>query len=245
MPIYELWRQATRSNGAATAFMCATLTIGLFTINAMQQTASRMTWALAQDGGLFGAKYLASIHPKLDVPVWSLVANAVVVLILGCIYLGSSVAFNAIIGCSIILQMISYCVPILLLMMPGKREECLPANRAFKVPKWVGLGANTVVVGFTVIEVVFFVFPPAIPVTRSSMSKSHICICCLSDTLTCGYRLCQRRTGGFVHCGMDQLVCLCEEPLQWSPNCATRNHQPIGAVLLNLDRLILSSWSWD
>lgn len=103
MPIYELWRQATQSTTAAIIFRVCLFLIVLFTINAVMQTASRMTWAFALDGALIGSEHLASIRPLLQVPVWSYVLNAIVVCILGRIYLGSTIAFNADMGSSIIL----------------------------------------------------------------------------------------------------------------------------------------------
>jgi len=170
MPIYELWRQATGSSSAATAFLVAQFCALCFSVNAMQQTASRMTWAFAQDGGLFGAKRLSAIHQRLEVPLWALIANAVVVFVIGCIYLGSVVAFNAVIGCCIILQMTSFAIPIMLLLVQKRNTVVLPENRPFKHPSWLGWSANITVVGFAIIEIVFFTFPPAIPVSGSTMS---------------------------------------------------------------------------
>ncbi|KAH7182187.1 amino acid permease-domain-containing protein [Fusarium sp. MPI-SDFR-AT-0072] len=149
MPIYELWRQATQ----------------------IMQTASRMTWAFALDGALIGSEHLASIHPSLQVPVWSYVLNAIVVCILGCIYLGSTIAFNAVMGSSIILQMISFSLPAVLLMLRGRSSDVMPPNRSFKLPNWLGWIANAVVAIFSVVEIVFFVFPPTNPTSGSGMSK--------------------------------------------------------------------------
>lgn len=174
MPIYELWRQALRSPEAATVFCVFLLMALMFTVNAIVQTSSRMTWAFAQDGGFFGSKRVSAVHPTLQVPLWALLANGVIVAILGCIYLGSAVAFNAIIGTSLIMQMISFAIPTVLLMVQKRDSRYLPEDRSFKLPNWLGWLANSVVAAFAVIEVIFFDFPPAIPVSGSTMSTYPI-----------------------------------------------------------------------
>jgi choline transport protein len=171
MPIYELWRQATGSGAAATAFLVALLTIVFFVINAVQQTSSHLIWAFGRDNGLVYSKHLAKMHIALQVPVWSLLANAGVVFIAGCIYLASTAAFNALINTTIILAMISFAIPCLLLMCRGRSDRFLPKDRWFRLPNWLGWICNATVVIFAIIELVFFDLPTSIPTTGSSMSK--------------------------------------------------------------------------
>ncbi|KAI4726177.1 amino acid transporter [Aureobasidium sp. EXF-10728] len=170
MPIYELWRQATDSDAAATAFLVALLAINLFVINAVQQTSSHLIWAFGRDNGLVFSKHLAKMHTALEVPVWSLLANAAVIFIAGCIYLASTAAFNALINTTIILQMISFAIPALLLMCRGRSERFLAKDRWFRLPNWLGWMCNATVVVFAVIELVFFDLPTSLPTTGSSMN---------------------------------------------------------------------------
>lgn len=72
MPIFELWRQATSSMAAATAFLVSLVVILFFVINAMQQTASHMIMAPGRDDGLIFHKQLSNIYPVLEVPVWGI-----------------------------------------------------------------------------------------------------------------------------------------------------------------------------
>lgn len=137
----------------------------------MQQTASHLIWALGRDDALIFSAHLSHIHPVLEVPVWGLIANAVCVFVTGCLYLASTTAFNALINSSIVLQMVSFAIPALLLMIRRRDETVLPRSRAFAVPDWLGWLCNLTVVLFTVIEVIFFNFPTFLPVTGSSMSK--------------------------------------------------------------------------
>lgn len=90
MPIYQLWISATRSTTAATVFMSLTMVISTIVCIATANTASRLTWALGRDNAFYGSQYLGKNNQKLQVPVWSIVANAVIVGIFGFLYLAST-----------------------------------------------------------------------------------------------------------------------------------------------------------
>lgn len=175
-PIYVLWREATSSAAAATTFLVALFIILLFVINAMQQTSSHLIWAFGRDNAVIFSAQLSRIHPTLEVPVWGLLANAGCVLITGCLYLASSAAFNALINSSIVLQMVSFSIPCAMLLAQKRNENVLPSTRQFKVPAWLGWAANLTVVGFAIIEVIFFSFPTILPVTGSSMNYTSVVI---------------------------------------------------------------------
>ena len=142
----------------------------LFAINAMQQTASHMIWALGRDDALIFSKHIATIHPTLEVPVWGLLVNSGCILITGCLYMASTAAFNALVNSTVTLQMISFAIPCFILMLEKRSEEVLPKTRMFKLPSWLGWGCNALVVIFAIIETVFFCFPTAIPTTGTSMN---------------------------------------------------------------------------
>lgn len=163
--------QATSSVPAATTFLVALFVILIFVTNAMQQTASHLIWALGRDDALIFSARLSHVHPVLDVPVWGLIANACCVFVTGCLYLASTTAFNALINSSIILQMVSFAIPASLLMFRRRDESVLPKSRAFAVPNRLGWLCNSIVVLFTIVEVVFFNFPTFSPVSGSSMSE--------------------------------------------------------------------------
>ncbi|SCV41395.1 related to HNM1-Choline permease [Fusarium fujikuroi] len=176
MPIYDLWRQATRSDVAATVFVVMLHIITLFAVIAVQQTASRMTWAFARDGGLPAKSWLASINVKHQVPLWSLLLNALVISVTGWIYLGSVAAFSAIIGSSLILQLFSFIIPAVLLLWHKRSESVLPRDREFRVPEIVGWSANGLTIILGTVLAVFFTFPGAIPVTGSTMNYASAVI---------------------------------------------------------------------
>jgi choline transport protein len=173
VPIYELWIQATRSHAVATFFLVILASCGIFAMIGCQQTASRLCWSMARDNALVGSKWLGCIHPRLGVPVWALVVNACVVFIIGCVYLGSTTAFNAMIGTGLILQQVSYAFPAALIMYRKRTSTYLPGSRYFKLGAF-GWVANMVTVAFAVIVFIFFQFPFVMPVTASNMNYACV-----------------------------------------------------------------------
>lgn len=172
VPVYEIWRQATRSDIAATLFIVLLLLAVVFALNATHQTASRLTWSFARDDALFGSRWLGKIDEKQQVPVAALLFNFAIMFIIGCIYLGSTSAFNAFIGTGLILQHVTYAFPAVLLMMRRRSAKWLPESRSFKLPSIVGWVANVTTVAFAVLVLIFYDFPTVIPVTGTSMSKT-------------------------------------------------------------------------
>lgn len=167
-----MWRQAARSDVAATVFIVLLIFAATFALVGAQETASRLTWSLARDNSLLGSKWLGRMHPLLEVPVWALILNYSINFIIGCIYLGSSTAFSAFIGTGLILQHISYAFPAALLVYRKRSPTWLPQSRSFRLPGPVGYAMNIVTVCFAVLVLVFYDFPTVMPVQASNMSES-------------------------------------------------------------------------
>ncbi|KAB8261427.1 amino acid/polyamine transporter I [Aspergillus pseudonomiae] len=170
VPIYEMWYQATRSPSAATVFVCLLVLAAIFALTGAQQTASRLTWSLARDRALIGSQWIGELHDSLEVPVWALVFNYAVMFLIGCIYLGSSSAFNAFIGTGLVLQHISYAFPAVMLLYRCRSAIWLPDVRPFRLPSPVGWAANLTTVCFAVLVLIFYDFPTVMPVTGSNMN---------------------------------------------------------------------------
>ncbi|KAJ5379105.1 hypothetical protein N7509_012224 [Penicillium cosmopolitanum] len=174
VPIYEIWYQATRSQAAATTFIFILLSIALFSLNACIESSSRLTWSFARDNALFGSNILSKIHPRLQVPVWALMANSAVIFIIGCIYLGSSSAFNAFIGSGLLLQQCSFALPAALLLWHKRSESVLPKSRGFNLGAF-GWVANAATLVFAPLITIMYCFPVGLPVTGSSMNYT-VCV---------------------------------------------------------------------
>jgi choline transport protein len=210
VPIYEIWHQATKSGSGATVMLVFLLLTGVFALNASQQTASRLTWSFARDNALVFSKFIRRIHPSLGVPVYALFFNAFVVFIIGCIYLGSTTAFNAIIGTGLILQQLSYGIPSALLLWRKRDARFLPTKDQTFNLGWLGWIVHPICVGWALLSLVFFEFPTSLPVSGSTMSKPIHSFHPRGEhkTLICHrLRLCRPGMHGSIR--SDQLVRVC------------------------------------
>lgn len=162
-PLLEIFYLATKSKVGGVCLLLFPLICFVFAGIAVLTTASRMTFAFARDGGLPASKHLWAVHAKLGVPMNALYVDCAVVVVFGCIFLGSTVAFNAIIASSVVALGVSYGIPVALNMLQGRRG--LPAGRAFALkPAWLGWTANAIGLVYTIVTTVLFLFPPGIPV---------------------------------------------------------------------------------
>ncbi|RMZ89891.1 hypothetical protein DV736_g2869, partial [Chaetothyriales sp. CBS 134916] len=169
VPIFGILLQATGSPSGATAMTTLILVTGYFALNATIQTSSRLTWSLARDGGLVFSERLSHVHQGLGVPVWALLANAFAVFVMGCIYLGSTVAFNAIVGTCLILMHLTIAIPIIFLMYQRRAAHFLPRKGHWNMGTF-GWLANFWSVAWAFIILVFYCFPTTTPTTGSEMN---------------------------------------------------------------------------
>ena len=166
-PLLEIFHLATSSKVGGICLLMFPLLCLVFAAIAVMTTSSRMVFAFARDGGLPASRVWWKVHPKLGVPLNALYLNVAIVLIFGCIYLGSTVAFNAIIASSVVALGLSYGIPIALLLAGGRSQ--LP-ERAFTLPGWLGWTVNIIGLVYTIVTTVLFLFPPALPVDGTTMN---------------------------------------------------------------------------
>ncbi|KAK5987877.1 Choline transport protein [Cladobotryum mycophilum] len=175
MPIYKLWRDATKSDAAGTVFTVILTLIMLFIVIAVIQTTSRLIWALARDNGLLFSPVFLKLEPRLgNVPANAILLSSFFIFVCGCISLGSSAAFNAFVGSFLILQFVSFAMPAALLVYQRRDPALLPPTRSFKVPEVVGWICNIGTCVAAVLELVFFTFPAQLPVTGTSMNYASV-----------------------------------------------------------------------
>ncbi|KAJ5864528.1 Amino acid/polyamine transporter I [Penicillium soppii] len=166
-PLLAILKNATQSNAGAICLLIFPLVCVLFAATAIMTTSSRMIYAFARDGGLPASPFFSRIHPKLNVPLNSLYLNLALVTIFGCIFLGSSSAFNAIVSASVVLLDLSYAMPIAVNCARGRRM--LP-ERSFNLAPWFGWTINLISLAYIALTTILFLFPPSIPATGSSMN---------------------------------------------------------------------------
>lgn len=167
-PLLQILFDATNNKAGATCLLVFPLVCMLFTTTSIMTTSSRMSYAFARDKGLPFSRIFAQIHPGLDVPLWALVWTTVWVIIFGCIFLGSSSAFNAIVSASVVALGVTYGIPPAINCLRGRKM--LPENRPFKLGPVMGWTMNLIGIAWTVLTTVLFVFPPVEQVTGDNMN---------------------------------------------------------------------------
>ncbi|KAJ5822612.1 Amino acid/polyamine transporter I [Penicillium robsamsonii] len=166
-PLLQILIDATKSNAGGVCLLMLPLVCLVFAIVSVMTTSSRMIFAFARDGGLPASPFFAKVHPTLKLPLNALILSVVVVIAFGCIFLGSTSAFNAIISASVVALDLSYGIPIAINCLQGR--NCLP-ERKWKLPNAVGWFVDLVALSYIALTTVLFVFPPSSTVTGSSMN---------------------------------------------------------------------------
>ncbi|KAK1709559.1 amino acid permease-domain-containing protein [Colletotrichum lupini] len=163
LPILEIWSQATGSSAAGTTFVI---------------TASRLTWAFARDNAIVFSPFLCKIHPKMGVPVNALLVNWALIFALGCLFLASSTAFNALVATGLILQQVSFAFPAALALYQRSQGEAafrrLLPRRKFNMPPLIGAAANILTIVLGLLALVFYDFPVVMPVSASNMNYACV-----------------------------------------------------------------------
>jgi choline transport protein len=166
-PIAEIYRQATGSAAGATGLLALVMMCIGLTVMGLYITCGRTLWALARDRATPYPSIFGRVHATLEVPVWSTIASAVLVTILGCIYVGSTTAFNAFVGSFILMSSSSYLAAILPNLLRRRRSIIYGP---FHLRGWVGFTINGVACAYMLVWFVIYCFPYYLPTDATSMN---------------------------------------------------------------------------
>lgn len=169
-PIGLVFKIATGSAGGGFALLFLILGILFFAGVGSLTAASRCTYAFARDGAIPGSRLWARVNRRLDIPLWGLVLSTVVDCILGCIYFGSTSAFNAFTGVATICLSVSYGIPIFVSLVRGRKAV---RHSTFSLGRF-GFVINVATVAWILLAIVLFCMPTAIPVTPVSMNHASV-----------------------------------------------------------------------
>ncbi|KAK2605867.1 hypothetical protein QQS21_003707 [Conoideocrella luteorostrata] len=169
-PIGLLFKTVTGSAAGGFGLLFLILGILMFAGIGALTAASRCTYAFARDGAIPGYHLWSKVNKTLNMPVWALVLSTVVDCLLGCIYFGSISAFNSFTGVATICLSMSYCVPVLVLLV--RRREAVK-NSPFSLGKF-GTVINVICVIWIVFAVVIFCMPVYLPVDATSMNYASV-----------------------------------------------------------------------
>ncbi|KAL4810210.1 amino acid/polyamine transporter I [Aspergillus unguis] len=166
-PLLQIFHDATGNNAGSICLLVFPLICLVFAAIAIMTTSSRMTYAFARDGGLPASPFFSKVHPKLQVPLNGLYLTLFCVVVFGCIFLGSTSAFDAITSSSVVMLDIAYGIPIAVNCLRGRKM--LP-ERPFSLPDWLGWIVNLIALAYISLTTVLFLFPPERHVTGSNMN---------------------------------------------------------------------------
>ncbi|KAK8253349.1 putative choline transporter Hnm1 [Phyllosticta capitalensis] len=173
LPLAELFRQATSSTGGAFALIFLLwIALGPCMVGS-QLSTSRVVWAFARDGGIPGSRWFSQVSHTWGVPFNAQLLVTAVCAALGCIYLGSSTAFNAMLGSAVTINNMAYLIPITTNILQGRRAL---VRGKFHMGAAPGLVVNGVTVAWLVFAIVFFSFPYYQPVTAENMNYTCVCV---------------------------------------------------------------------
>jgi choline transport protein len=165
LPLAELFRQVTRQAGGAFGLtFILFIALGPCVISS-QLSTGRMFWAFSRDGALPFSNTWAKVNHRLQMPMNAQLAVTAIVAALGCLYLGSSTAFNSLLGSAVTINNCAYLVPILTNLLTGRRNMY---KGVFHMAGYTGFIVNTVTVCWLAFAIVFFSFPYYKPVTGKS-----------------------------------------------------------------------------
>ncbi|KAI9729402.1 MAG: hypothetical protein M1834_006926 [Cirrosporium novae-zelandiae] len=167
VPIVELVRQATNSNGAAIVFNLVLLINYFAATVGSALTSSRQGFALARDGGLFFKRHLTRVDPKFKVPTYSVHFCFFLVVLVGIIYLLSTEGFNAILGAEVAFMILAYAAPAFIMLCIGR--STLPKT-PFSLGKFLGHFCCIVTIVYSFAVLILVMIPMTHPVTAESMN---------------------------------------------------------------------------
>jgi choline transport protein len=168
VPSLQIFYNAYNGNAAAALGLQILVTISAAgAIIGIHTWQSRIAWAFSRDRGFPFHRYMSQIAPEpFGTPIWAHVWSSLWVSVLGCLYLGSTLAFNSLVAGGILLQYLTYSTCVVLLLWRG-RGSITPGP--FWLPRF-GLVANWVTLCWTVIALVFYCFPYFLPVQADQMN---------------------------------------------------------------------------
>lgn len=186
----EFFRQAMGSNSGAIGLQCLVLVSTCGSLWGCHAWQSRLAWSFARDHGLPFSKYIGHIAgPPFGVPLAAHAWSCFWVGVLGCLYLGSTVAFNSFVGGAIMMQYMTYSTCIILLLLKGR-------STFRHGPFWFkrfGPIANFVTIGWTIFTTIFYSFPPYLPVEPNTMNYVSVVIVGIFLIVAAWYMLATRK----------------------------------------------------
>ncbi|KAJ6191433.1 hypothetical protein N7519_001454 [Penicillium mononematosum] len=170
-PLAEIYRQATGSRGGALGLLVVAFLPTLITACGCYITAGRTLWTISRDGATPFSGWLGHISLKFKNPFNATLTCGGFITILACIYLGSSTAFSAFVGCFVQLSSLSYFMAIFPHILT-RRSSFVPGY--FFMNNKIGYVVNSLACAYIIAFAIIFCFPYALPTDAASMNYASL-----------------------------------------------------------------------
>ena len=170
-PLAVIYRQATGSAAGTIGLLVVILLPLICGIIGVYITVGRMLWSLARDGATPFSKTLGQISTTWRNPFSATLVCGCISTLMGCIYVGSSTAFNAFVGSFVILTTCSYLAAILPHLL-SSRAHVSPGP--FWMRGLLGYVVHGIACSYMVIFIVIYCFPFSLPVSALSMNYASL-----------------------------------------------------------------------
>ncbi|PGH29858.1 hypothetical protein GX50_07377 [[Emmonsia] crescens] len=170
-PLAEIYRQATGSRGGALGLLLVVFLPTFATCIGCYITAGRTLWTLSRDNATPFSGWLSHVSDRFHNPFNATFTCGCIVTVLGCIYVGSTTAFSALVGSFVQLSSLSYIAAILPHLLSG-RSAFRPGY--FFMRGWVGFVVNTAACLYMMAFIVIFSFPFSLPVEGQDMNYTSL-----------------------------------------------------------------------
>lgn len=176
-PLAEIYHQATGTRGGALGLLILAFLPTYINAIGCYITAGRTLWTLARDRATPFSNWISRVHPIYHNPFNSTLVCGGIITVMGCIYVGSTIEFNAFVGSFVVLSSLSYVAAILPHLLSG-RSNIRPGK--FWMKGMTGYAVNSISSLYILSFIVIYCFPTALPVDAASMNYS----CLITGGLT-------------------------------------------------------------
>lgn len=181
-PLAEIYSQATSTKAGTLGLLLLILLPLICTCVGTFITAGRTLWTLSRDDASPFSSTFGQIAPGQNFknPFSATLACGCLSTLLGCIYVGSTTAFNAFVGSFVILSTLSYCAAILPFVITGRfrKSRELGGNGMrqgpFAMGHKTGMMVNITSCAYIIVFLVIYCFPFVQPVTASNMNYASL-----------------------------------------------------------------------
>lgn len=170
-PLAEIYYQATGTRGGALGLLVVAFLPTLVTAAGCYITAGRTLWTMSRDRATPFPTWLGHINTRYQNPFNATLACGGIVTILACIYLGSTTAFSAFVGCFVQLSSLSYFMAILPHVLT-RRSSFVPGF--FFMNNTIGYIVNILACIYILAFAIIFCFPYALPTDAQTMNYASL-----------------------------------------------------------------------